>query len=273
MLQFEEDQLSSLASSNQPIVDDHDHSNTIIESQAEAIQKAKSIYESGSYALPAAKLTLFEPLPISVTKGKNVIGMSTKLNEVIGYIEQDTKAGSNTLLIRYKVSTIPKLRQGTKGLGTNAEDDDGDDSSCVVGGHFQPIINGCFVNNGIIMIEGNGGDGDGTTDTTTSTNVVALHYLYDPYVDNVNLISLQGFSLNAQRDLFDCTLLQSLTRCPYNIYEKYVFYYGEFDYASHIINDSFLSSTAASTRTTSTSFRRGNFNINYNSSFQTRIGM
>ena len=272
MLQFEEDQLSSLASSNQPIVDDHDHSNTIIESQAEAIQKAKSIYESGSYALPAAKLTLFEPLPISVTKGKNVIGMSTKLNEVIGYIEQDTKAGSNTLLIRYKVSTMPKLQEGTKGSGTKTEDD-GDDSSCVVGGHFQPIINGCFVNNGIIMIEGNGGDGDGTTDTTTSTNVVALHYLYDPYVDNVNLISLQGFSLNAQRDLFDCTLLQSLTRCPYNIYEKYVFYYGEFDYASHIINDSFLSSTAASTRTTSTSFRRGNFNINYNSSFQTRIGM
>ena len=268
MLQFEEDQLSSLASSNQPIVDDHDHSNTIIESQAEAIQKAKSIYESGSYALPAAKLTLFEPLPISVTKGKNVIGMSTKLNEVIGYIEQDTKAGSNTLLIRYKVSTIPKLQQGTK---TDDDDDDGD-SSCVVGGHFQPIINGCFVNNGIIMIEGNGGDDDGTTDTT-STNVVALHYLYDPYVDNVNLISLQGFSLNAQRDLFDCTLLQSLTRCPYNIYEKYVFYYGEFDYANQILKDAFLTAAHPTRTITSTSFRRGNFNINYNSSFQTRIGM
>lgn len=72
-------------------------------------------------------------------------------------------------------------------------------------------------------------------------------YAYDPEFDNSNGRTIQGFSTGAKAQMYDCQT------CPYLDYEKFVSYYGQFDYADRWV-------TAALTGT-NTDFDNGNANF------------
>ena len=226
--------------------------------QKQQLHIAKNIYERGAYVQPAAILSLLEPLTTSITKGSNVIGMSTLMNEVIGIIQDDVPVGSTEILVRYQIrdDKVPAYN-------------DYDYDTCIVGGHPIPRIDGCFISSS----SSEGGDDDVSSSSSSILMVEgvsnAIRYMYDPYISNINLITLQSLSTNAKLSMFDCTMnFKSLSRCPYKQYEKYVFYYGEFDYVNQFLLPNVFRYDKTSV---STPFRRGNLNIQL-IHFSTRIG-
>jgi hypothetical protein len=58
-------------------------------------------------------------------------------------------------------------------------------------------------------------------------------YKYDVTQGNLNYRTIEGFSKEAREKMWDCET------CPYPEYEKFVKYYGRFDYADHIITSGF----------------------------------
>jgi aldehyde:ferredoxin oxidoreductase len=51
-----------------------------------------------------------------------------------------------------------------------------------------------------------------------------FNYTYDIRQDNINGRTIQGFSINAEKEMYSCE------NCSYADYEKFVEYYNAFDY-------------------------------------------
>jgi hypothetical protein len=64
-----------------------------------------------------------------------------------------------------------------------------------------------------------------STGIVTIGGLVTLSYTYNPTVDNNNLRTIQGFSTNSADIFLTCQ------GCPLATHQKYVSYYGDFNYA------------------------------------------
>merc|ERR1712176_661386 len=56
-----------------------------------------------------------------------------------------------------------------------------------------------------------------------------VQYTYDPATNNVAKRTIQGFSTAAQKKMAECA------NCPYEMYEKFYDYYGQYDYGNQIV--------------------------------------
>merc|ERR1712194_469053 len=74
-------------------------------------------------------------------------------------------------------------------------------------------MGGCLAASGSVTI-------DGKTDVA---------YTYDPLVNNVAKRTIQEFSTSAQKKMMECA------NCPYEMYQKFYNYYGQYDYANQIV--------------------------------------
>jgi hypothetical protein len=61
----------------------------------------------------------------------------------------------------------------------------------------------------------------------------ALSYSYNKTTDNLNGLTIQGFSTNAKDNFYSCDA------CPYIDYSKFVDYFGEFEYADKWVSAAF----------------------------------
>ena len=60
------------------------------------------------------------------------------------------------------------------------------------------------------------------------------NYSYNVLTDNVNGITTRGFSITARDDMYVCE-----STCPYVDFDKFVNYYGEFDYADQWVQSAY----------------------------------
>ena len=81
----------------------------------------------------------------------------------------------------------------------------------------------------------------------------SLNYTYNILSDNGNERSIKLFSTNAHTMLYQCV------NCPYKDYQKFVDYYGEYDYANQFITAAYNAAP--------TSF------VNGNADFSTYVGI
>jgi hypothetical protein len=117
-------------------------------------------------------------------------------DEVVGTIYEDYAIGASSIKVLYGVIDIQSKYV-----------------NCQVGAHPEPNTVGCFASSGTISIEGAG----------------SHSYTYDVLVDNNNERTLQGFSLQAEEKMYQCSY------CPYVTYEKFYQYYGVHDYGNQWI--------------------------------------
>jgi hypothetical protein len=77
-----------------------------------------------------------------------------------------------------------------------------------------------------------------------------IQYSYDFQINNKNARTLAGFSTSAKDLMHDCDT------CPYKTYEKFIQYYGEYDYGHQIITTALYQGQ--------TSFKNGNHDFSKN---------
>jgi len=162
----------------------------------DAYKAAMRIYEEGAYSKSVAEVTLTAPLPIDVEKGTVIMGVGSDGNQVAGKAYEDNAAGATSIIVQYKTSDSQKNYV-----------------SCQVGASTTPNFDGCLADAGTLSI-------DGKTD---------VQYTYDPATNNVAKRTIQGFSTAAQKKMAECA------NCPYEMYEKFYDYYGQYDYGNQIV--------------------------------------
>lgn len=161
---------------------------------------AQRVYQEGAYSRPAAELILSEPLEVDIPAGTEVIGPvydESSFTLVKGVVHDDTKAGEIVLDVLY-----------------NIRDDQDDYVDCLAGANPDPFLGGCFAEKGTVQLP---------------ELQLMLDYSYSVLTGNVNYRSFQKESLYARDRLYDCR------NCPKPDYNKFVDYYGIYDYADHII--------------------------------------
>ncbi|KAL3938262.1 MAG: hypothetical protein SGBAC_006785 [Bacillariaceae sp.] len=87
---------------------------------------------------------------------------------------------------------------------------------CSVGGNPSPIVEGCLQSEGNITIDDQ-----------------IFHYMYNVSQSNHNDHTLIDLSTHAKSRMWSCS------HCPFDDYQKYYNYYGEFDYADRILQTAF----------------------------------
>jgi len=162
----------------------------------DAYAQALRIYSEGAYSKSVAEVTLSAPLIMDVEKGTEIFGVGADGNQVAGKAYEDNAAGATALIIQYRTSDSQK-----------------DYVSCQVGASTTPNTVGCLAASGSVTI-------DGKTDVA---------YTYDPLVNNVAKRTIQEFSTSAQKKMMECA------NCPYEMYQKFYNYYGQYDYANQIV--------------------------------------
>jgi hypothetical protein len=162
----------------------------------DAYAQALRIYSEGAYSKSVAEVTLSEPLIMDVEKGTDIFGVGSDGNQVAGKAYEDNAAGATALIIQYRTSDSQK-----------------DYVSCQVGASTTPNTDGCLAASGSVTIDG-------------KTEVA---YTYDPLVNNVAKRTIQEFSTAAQKKMMECA------NCPYEMYEKFYNFYGQYDYANQIV--------------------------------------
>merc|ERR1712176_1601529 len=128
--------------------------------------------------------------------GTTIMGVGADGNQVAGKAYEDNAAGATSIIIQYKTSDSQKNYV-----------------SCQVGASTTPNFDGCLAATGTVSI-------DGKTDVA---------YTYDPAINNVSKRTIQGFSTSAQKKMAECA------NCPYDMYNKFYEYYGQYDYGNQIV--------------------------------------
>ena len=164
---------------------------------------AEAMYNQGAHSESYAEVTFNDTtsvgLPEFVAGGTAMRGISRSGIQVKGNALADTPAGSFTLMFQYNVTTDPL--------------------PCYVGGlpETSQATGGCLEDVGSIDI----------------ADQESILYSYDFQIDNMNARTFAGFSTSAKALMHDCDT------CPYKTYEKFIQYYGEYDYGHQIINAAF----------------------------------
>lgn len=138
---------------------------------------ARKYYTQGAHSKSIASLALSLPHPTGMSAGAPLKGENNYNNEITGVVYLDVPAGAKEILFQYSVT------------------DETPDRVCQVGARpvGDQIVSGCLRREGTVE--------------TASGDVLA--YEYDPYVDNDNGRTLQGFSMMARKNLYECK------NCPY----------------------------------------------------------
>jgi hypothetical protein len=181
-------------------------------------EDASKLYQLGADSLPYAVLNLTTPTSSTLPAGSVVTGYALDTNEpVTGTIKEDLSPGDSSLIFVYDVSNV---QPGLCRVG-------------VLPPSMQEL-EGCLTDEGVLDIEVGG---------------ASLAYTYDHLTENWNGRSIQEFSARAKEWMHDCS------SCPYNTYEKFLDYYGQFDYADDIM------SAAFGVTTNGTEFTLGNLDF------------
>jgi hypothetical protein len=80
-----------------------------------------------------------------------------------------------------------------------------------------------------------------------NTPAYSYSYVYDIEQDNFNGRTIQGFSTDGFAQMYNCTT------CPYEAFNKFVEYYGSFDYGNQVV--------VAALNSRATSFHNGNLDF------------
>jgi hypothetical protein len=201
---------------------------------AASFDQARQIYVKGAYSSPYAQLVITNDngeddnvgLPFAIAKGQKFIGQSMDgTMQVTASAFEKYDQGTNTIWLLYD-----------------------NDVPCHVGGLAEPEYSGCFNTTGALQLvtsyeqQHGAGAGSGpvvggavpTATGNSSTHI--LHYMYDYTMDNRNERSIQGFSIHANGKFRPNGNL----RIPYmDDFQKFVDYYGMYDYADQIITAAF----------------------------------
>eukprot|EP00567_Pseudictyota_dubia_P012364 CAMPEP_0197443820 /NCGR_PEP_ID=MMETSP1175-20131217/9455_1 /TAXON_ID=1003142 /ORGANISM="Triceratium dubium, Strain CCMP147" /LENGTH=504 /DNA_ID=CAMNT_0042974503 /DNA_START=123 /DNA_END=1637 /DNA_ORIENTATION=+ len=182
----------------------------------EGFEMAGRVYREGGNAKSYADIAVEGGLATAVGQGAMVQGVNEAGETVTGMVYADTDAGKTDVRIQYKISDTVANHVG-----------------CKVGGlpDGEQVMSGCLANEGTITIGG-----------------TSYTYSYNPTTDNNNGRTLQGFSLQAKKKMYDCG-----NGCPYKEHNDFFLYYGVHDYG-----DKWVSSALSGS---STSF--DNFNANF----------
>lgn len=181
---------------------------------------AQSMYRLGAHSKSYAELTFngttSTGLPQFVAEGTAMRGTTRTGVQVRGNALADAPAGSQTVMFLYTVGTDPL--------------------PCYVGSlpEESQYSDGCLDDRGSIDI----------ADQDT------IQYSYDFQINNKNARTLAGFSTSAKDLMHDCDT------CPYKTYEKFIQYYGEYDYGHQIITTALYQGQ--------TSFKNGNHDFSKN---------
>jgi len=184
--------------------------NELSKSTDDGFQNARNIYENGGNSKSIAVVKLDIALSSQLTKGTEISGVNNDGETILGKSYGTYTEGVSSITVQYMTSDIQEKYVG-----------------CRVGDLTDINIDGCFANNGTLVI------GQKT-----------YGYTYDQNDDNNAGRTIQGFSTSAKDKMYECT------NCPYDEYEKYYNYYGKHDYADVWVTSAFEGD--------STEFKNGN---------------
>jgi hypothetical protein len=181
------------------------------------------IYQLGGFSKSYAALNLADPLITPISRGTPLMGVNRDGLDVSGWAHDDTPEGSNELNFQYDV--LADNRTGSIMA-----------LMCHVGGLSEERVSteGCL-------------DDRSTIEVIDSSPAASLNYSYSFDLNNRNSRTLASFSTGAKTLMHDCP------QCPYNTYQKFYDYYGEYDYAHQFITAALVQDTTA--------FRLGNADL------------
>jgi hypothetical protein len=180
------------------------------------LSDARQIYQVGGHSKCYSDLSIPHGLPETVAQGTLLKGVTRgKRETILGKALVSTPAKSTHLWFQYEVT----IRR--------------DSPSCFVGGlpPDQQDVTGCLLDTDHLQID----------------NQEPVLYIYNYLQGNHNAQSLASFSTTIKTLMHDCRY------CPYDTYEKFYQYYGEYDYAHQMLSAAFSKE--------STSFKMGNANF------------
>ena len=99
---------------------------------------------------------------------------------------------------------------------------------CAVGSSDTPVLDGCLVPSGNIDLE--------------IIHTVHLKYIYDPIMDNQNGGTIAKLSTTAKQKMGKCG-----PQCPYDNYQKFLDYFGDFDYRHKFVTSALRSENVSFT--------------------------
>jgi hypothetical protein len=167
----------------------------------QSYQVAREIYERGAHSKSYANIKLATPLKARIAKGTPLIGKNSAGVQVRGTALKAVGVGGTSLQFVYAYT-----------------DEQATYSTCQVGAlgdnGIAKVMSGCLAADGTVEAESIGSLGN---------------YNYDVMTANDNARTLQGFSTGARAEMYECD------NCPYVDYQKFVNYYGDFDYANKFV--------------------------------------
>eukprot|EP00980_Cylindrotheca_fusiformis_P003788 scaffold834_cov123-Cylindrotheca_fusiformis.AAC.35 len=180
----------------------------------------ENIYREGAYTKPVAIIKLKEPLSETIPKGSEVVGLTEKNSTLVsGTLYKEATENEIILQIQYDISEVQENYV-----------------NCQVGGNPSPKVDGCFASVGSVSI-----------------NNQDYLYEYNLLEGNVNYRSVSDFSTTARSRMWECS------HCPFEDFERFFKYYGEFNYADRIITHAF--------RGEKTTLKNGNMDFGYYSDY------
>lgn len=162
---------------------------------------ASLLYSKGAHSKSYASVTLEESTG-RINKNMAFVGTTISGKPIVLYAYSDYDVGETSIRLRYATSDVQE-----------------EYSFCQVGANTNPVVHGCLAQNGTVQLDG--------------IKSKPLSYTYDPMTDNKNGRTLAGFSTGAEKKMAKCEA------CPYVDYDKYLTYYGQFDYGNHYVSAAF----------------------------------
>mmetsp|Transcript_58185 Transcript_58185/g.123404 ORF Transcript_58185/g.123404 Transcript_58185/m.123404 type:complete len:520 (-) Transcript_58185:82-1641(-) len=175
----------------------------------ESYAAAEKIYNEGGHSKSYANIELVNGLTSSVKKGDALTGKNSAGNDVSGKFASDYDDGIKSIKVYYTTTDVQEDWVG-----------------CRVGALPEPYTEGCFADEGDLIIGGS-------------------PHAYTVAPNNKADRTIAGFSTGAADKMrLNCK------GCPYDDFQKFYNYYGQDDYADEWISSAFAG--------TSTSFTNGN---------------
>lgn len=145
----------------------------LVSGKQPAFEEARAIYMEGAHFFSVAFLSLEQGLNKSLSKGTLLTAVSLNDEKINGQIHAEAYAGDRELQFEYRVNSPAE------------------NSTCQVGAlsNGEHELNGCLQRQGSIKVVGTG---------------ESLAYSYDPHKDNNSGRTLQSFSTDAKRLMYDC---------------------------------------------------------------------
>lgn len=178
-----------------------------------SFEQARHIYVKGGYASPYALVHIQSVggsgLPFAIEIGQKFTGVSVDGTVITATTFEKYAKGTTTIFLLYDHNEVS--------------------TPCHVGGLAEPEYGGCFVNNGELQVV------PANNEHADATPAAPLSYIYNYTKDNLNEHTIQGYSIHANGKFRP----DGNSRPYMEDFQKYVDYYGMYDYADQIITAAF----------------------------------